>query len=65
MLIDMQFLFEKNASSRSLARKFYWGVLLKEMWTFSYCSNSANHSPGVIDELIYYGECIAHIHEGL
>ena len=50
---------------RPVARKFYWGVLLKEMWTFSYCSHSANHSPGVVDELIFYGVCIAHIHEGL
>ena len=33
-------------SNRHVDRKFCWGVLFKEMWTFSYCSHSANHSPG-------------------
>ena len=50
---------------RPIARKFYWRVLLKEMWTFSYCSHSANHSPGAVDELMFYGVYIAHIHDGL
>ena len=49
------------------SQKILLGVLLKEMymWTFSYCSHSANHSPGAVDELIFYGVCIVHIHEGL
>ena len=33
-------------SNRHVDRKFCWGVLFKEMWTFSYCSHSASHSPG-------------------
>ena len=40
----------KRMVYRPVARKFCWGVLLKEMWTFSYCSHSANHSPRTVDE---------------
>ena len=47
---------------RPVARKFYWGVLLKEMWTFSYCSHSANHSPGAVDELIIILWCVHNPH---
>ena len=61
MIIDVQLLLVKQARSQ----KILLGVLLKEMWTFSYCSHSTNHSPGAVDELIFYGACIAHIHEGL
>ena len=39
--------------NRPVARKFCWGVLLKKMWAFSYCSLLANHSPGAVDELIF------------
>ena len=51
--------------TQAYSQKILLGVLLKEMWTFSYCSHSANHSPREVDELIFYGVCIAHIHESL
>ena len=54
-----------RSETRPVARKLCWGVLLKEIWTFSYCSYSANHSSGAVDKLMFYGVCIAHIHEGL
>ena len=47
------------------SQKILLGVLLKEMWPFSYCSHSTNHSPGTVDELIFYGVCIAYIYDGL
>ena len=47
------------------SHKILLGVVLKEMWTFSYCSHSANHSPGAVDKLIIYGVCIAYIHESI
>ena len=33
-------------------QKFLLGVLLKEMWTFFYCSHSAKYSPEAVEELI-------------
>ena len=38
--------------SKHVARKFCWGVLLKNMWTFCYCSQAKFPS--------LYGVCILH-----
>ena len=45
------------------SQKILLGVILKEMWTFFYCSHLANHSPGVVYEHIFYGMYIAHIYD--
>ena len=43
---------------RPLARKSCWGVLLKEMWTFSYgVIQPTTDSQGAVDELIFYDVC--------
>ena len=44
---------DKDILHRPVARKLCYEALLREMWTFSYCGYSANHSPGVVDELIF------------
>ena len=44
------FLRPVSCACSPVTRKFCWRILLKEMWTFSHCSHSANHSPRAVDE---------------